>query len=295
MLLNFPQYNKVHRDKWTSYSIHILYLDIMEAYGVVSWGKLCKIGLLLASLLYLIQPILGTSSSQYCQYEKMVYQETYGDFVDGSWVISLGLSNDGTCDMTGWIDTILMGDIHVEDQAFDLFFIDKDNLLHADNLNTRIEFTIPDGMYEFIQFKLPVESVSENSIEVHIHSKGAMDYYWTIDVDRNQLMYKLPFDLEVIREKFAQNSIIRYDNYLLRRMIESTLKWVPSFFIICLDFGVLLSLKFGNNSQTYSYYAYYGYTKTRAFSARMNGYLSKHYNPDAFDGYTKTRIYREQV
>jgi hypothetical protein len=212
----------------------------MEAYSVLSRGKWFKVAVILVMILYLVIPFANNINSQYCKFERMVYGETYCDYIEGSWVLTLEVIANG--DLGVWISKIYVFDQEVRYQISDVTYVNYRGIMfHEDDLNSKTAIEIPEGEHGFIQFKVSEGKVSGEEIKVILQNKGAMDYYNTISTTMTE-----PMDLELLGAKL-------YNMYIHWYKIKTMKQWMPPYIYICIWIGILLDGYMTRRSKPYVY------------------------------------------
>lgn len=176
-------------------------------------------------------------AEHYALCEYVEFRETYCEYIDNSWFVTLelylprhqGYSLNRLKIMeisAGYGDTrIPIDDVTVVDyigKTYSHKLSDKNNIILE-----RTRKLKQSSEYGAIQFKIPKQAILEDNVQLLIHTAGGMDYYRGIQLSRN------PIDLSTLADKISNTHFVDVKRKYMG-------EWMPPYILICCWLGVFL-------------------------------------------------------
>lgn len=208
-------------------------------------------------------------------FELIKFGETYCDYLEDSWIISLELKSLGNMpvrieriyftlydektqvyDVT-YVERIRNGDFLREEylsmlhdektQVYDITYVDhRGDILHDEDLSRRNPIVIPDGEISIVQFSVP-GTINGDTVLILIQTGGGVNYIKGIQLSRT------PFDLSASAEKVSKA-------YYLNMKIEYLHRWKAQYILLCIFIGFFVD---GYLAHTQSHYSFEGNMEIR--------------------------------
>jgi hypothetical protein len=185
-------------------------------------------------------------------FELLKFGETYCDYLEDSWVISLELKSLGNMpvqiekiyftlydektqvyDVT-YVERIRNGDFLREEylsmlydektQVYDVTYVDyKGDIFREEDLSIRNPILIPDGEISLVQFTIP-GTIYGDTVLILIQTRGGCNYIKGIQLSNT------PFDLCASAEMVSKA-------YYLNMKIEFMHRWKAQYILLCIFIG----------------------------------------------------------
>jgi len=155
-------------------------------------------------------------------FELLKFGETYCDYLEDSWVISLELKSLGN--MPVQIEKIYFTLYDEKTQVYDVTYVDyKGDIFREEDLSIRNPILIPDGEISLVQFTIP-GTIYGDTVLILIQTRGGCNYIKGIQLSNT------PFDLCASTEMVSKA-------YYLNMKIEFMHRWKAQYILLCIFIG----------------------------------------------------------